>query len=167
MSAEDYNVYLPIILNPPPEPSDFGVYDEYQGGYAKYYNPVSRVVFPVSWGESVPGSLSSVAKLHWTMACIREVPEEFREWPDKVCSRPREDAFEHYVQFALQVAATGVKAIEIGNEPNQDNSGLSFINCWGTKFTDGMLYGRLATMVFQALQLHFPRVQLVIGSLIP
>jgi len=160
--AMTYTVMLPIIVNPPS--SFWAVYDE--GNHRSLYAPWSRIIIPASWSTGVPPHLAKTAAQWWTMACLRgPVPEDKRLYSNVDCSPPDEQYYQEYADFTLEIAATGVKAIELGNEPNLAYSNIPFVGCWGTDYAAGRRYGDLARVVYDTVKPVYPDVQIVIGAM--
>jgi len=141
-----------------------GVYDE--GNHRNLYAPLSRVVIPASWSTGVPPHLAKTAADYWTMAALRgPVPEDKRA-NGMSCSPPSEQAYQDYANFALEIATTGVAAIEIGNEPNVGVDAYPFIGCWGEDEQAGRMYGDLVRVVYDTVKPAYTDTQIIAGALI-
>lgn len=161
---EQYFFYLPLVIRCD-SPPRFGVQDEHVAHYEEYAD-ISRVVITVEWAEGIEERLPWITPYWPTMASIRGgTPDEYKLWPGVVCSPPAGEYYDEFADFVLEVAETGVMAIEVWNEPNMSTTSYPFIGCWGTSYAAGAAYGDLVRVVYDAVKSEYPDVEIVIGSL--
>ena len=195
-TADNYNLFLPTVAQPPSHSSVFGVeMDSVREGSlldlatqanvqwvrrnGVFWNQIERTEGMRDW--------SSMADLESEMALlsqngmnlvmiVRGVPEWAQADGGHICGPIAQDKFGAFANFMQALvsrysqAPYHVKYWELGNEPDAPYiSDSSPFGCWGedgNKYYGGGKYGKMLKAVYPAIKAADPEAQVLVGGLL-
>lgn len=196
LAAENYNLFLPTVAQPPSHPMVFGVeMDSVREGSLLDLASQANVKWVrrngVFWDqiERTEGNRdwSSMANLEAEMALlnqngmdliliVRGVPEWAQADGGHTCGPIAQEKFGAFANFMQELvsrysqAPYHVKYWELGNEPDAEYiSDSSPFGCWGekgNKYYGGGKYGKMLKAVYPAIKAANPEAQVLVGGLL-